>query len=206
MSTYIPSVSVLVPTTHDRGGFNDRIKHIFNSQDYPRKHLMLDYSDGFIGDKLNRMCESTLTDICLRMDSDDLYAYDWISWSVKVLQENDASVVGLSTLFFYNLHSGQAWRYSYGNSKPTWVAGATLCFWRHFWRTNPFPSVKTAEDNQFVWNAAQKGKVVAHDYVDGFMATIHPGNTSPRVLGDLRYSMCHPDVEEDIRSRWSVYL
>lgn len=176
-----PLVTVITPTTTDRTLFNRRIGEIFNSQDYPNKQHLFDFSSGTVGDKRNRLCRRAAGDIILHMDSDDIYAADWISKSVEALLSSDCSIVGLSTAKFHIPAKGKTWKYIYPPKEN--LIGATLCYHKSFWQSNMFRDIQEGEDNYFVRGSDFK----AHDYIDGFIATIHEGNTSKKNVSGERW-------------------
>jgi hypothetical protein len=110
------------------------------------------------------------------MDSDDWYGIQWVSRSVDFLLASGADVVGLSSLLFYDDAEELAWKYGY--PKRGWVAGATMCYRKSFWEHHNFPNLQIGEDNEFCKNA----KVEPHSFIGGFLARIHPGNTSRKTV------------------------
>lgn len=169
-----PLVSVITPTTHARLEYNERIRHIFAMQDYPNKEHVFDYGEGNTGEKRNRCCDMAIGSIILHMDSDDLYASDWISKSVDALLKSHKQLTGLSSFNFHNIDTDRYFNYTY--QKVENMAGATLCYYKSFWEGNKFMPVGVGEDVHFV-----RGKdYFAHDYIDGFLATIHKANTCPK--------------------------
>ncbi len=200
-----PLVTVIVPTTHDRTEFNEAISRTFDSQDYLNKYLHFDSGPESIGRKLNNMCSGAMGDIIIRMDSDDKYADNWISKQVEALITSGADITGLSSLYFYDIETGGAWKYTYGRPTPPWVAGATMCFWKKFWERNHFMDKSIGEDNSFVWNAPQGTKVFCHDYIEGFMAIMHGSNVSgKRALQNVRFAQCSEEKEKELMTRWDM--
>lgn len=202
-----PFVSVIVPTTEDRADYNARIERIFHYQDYPLKELLFEYHPGTIGDKRNRLCVRALGDIIIHQDSDDLYATDWISKSVRTLVESEADVIGLSMLYFYDERNGAWYIYTYPQEhRNNWLAGATFAYRRDFWKSSPFPYKNVGEDLGFLLGTHRKPKVVSHSYMEGFVATIHDGNTCKKVITNPRYRRCTVEEEEVLFERWKVFV
>lgn len=178
-----PSVTVITPSTHDRDAFNQRVISQVQNQDYPNiiEHLF-DYDNLPIGSKRNRLCEAASGDIIVTMDSDDVYATDWVSKSVESLRTSGANVTGLFSCYFYD---GKVMRkyqqQTVINGKPVkqTLVGATLCYWRDTWLGCNFKPVNEGEEHNFVANA---GKIYCHDYIDGFCAILHGGNTSSQTV------------------------
>lgn len=175
---FLPTVTVVVPTTRDRQEFNERIQKIFDAQDYPHKQILFNYEDITIGEKLNKMCEEAYGAVILRMDSDDVYTSTWISASVDNLIKTGADIVGLSSMYMYDAEADVTYLYDAGPlAKDTWIAGATMCFRKSFWEANRFQHISRIEDNYFLNGVVRKPKIFSHDFIDGFCATIHSGNT-----------------------------
>lgn len=127
---------------------------------------------GSIGFKRNHLCHFAKGDIIIHMDSDDYYAPDWITRSITALGDND--MTGLRHGYFYNTATGIG-KYYHTNTPQPYVLGATMCYRKRIWEANPFPeNVQFGEDAAFM---AHAGRVVNHDYIDGFAAIIHGNNT-----------------------------
>ena len=61
------------------------------------------------------------------------------------------------------------------DDKP-WLCGATMAYKKSFWENHKFVDLQVGEDYDFVWNSG--GNVFAMDYLHGFIAILHPHNTS----------------------------
>lgn len=164
-------VACITPTTHEREEFNDRITQIFNYQDYPNKVHLFDYSDNLIGVKRNCLCDSTDADIIISLDSDDLYAPDWVSKCVEALPGVD--LVGLQSCYFHDVVKNEVYEYTNG-SPQLYFPEATLAYWRKTWERNNFANVNEGEGLSFVANGGVKRDI---GYKQGFLATIHGSNT-----------------------------
>lgn len=199
----LPLVSVICPTTHDRKSYNETILNNFIRQDYINKKLTFDYNSGTIGDKRNRLCEAAVGEVICHFDSDDIYSDDWISESVRSLLVSRADIVGLSQLNFYDQAKQAGYQYTYNDPVRPWVAGATMCYLKSFWEKNRFVRWQTGEDQMFC-NGAAGGipKIYDHGYIEGFLASIHEGNTSRRQLYNPRYRRMSEQEEEEIRRRF----
>ena len=192
------------------------IRH-FLAQDYPNKELII-LDDGqkaaadsacsdqsitymrldtklALGAKRNLACKESRGDIVVHWDDDDWMASWRLSYQVQALIENNAEVCGLDKLYFYNAERDQAWQYVYPDRARFWVAGATLCYQKSFWRRNPFPNINVGEDTRFVWSGDSR-KMVALPDSNFYVAMIHPGNTSPKRTSDPRY---RPIAADQIR-------
>ncbi len=195
-----PFVSVIIPTTHDRKKYNEDILNMYCRQDYPYKELLWDFSDEKIGTKRNMLCGRARGEVIVHFDSDDKYGDDWISRSVQCLIEKEADIVGLRKLNFYNEVTGEGWAYTYPSNMRAWCAGATLCYWRSYWERTLFYGIQVSEDTTFT---NRTSNIWAHDYVEGFLASIHEGNTSRRNLGDgSSFRRCSEEENIKIRKRF----
>jgi hypothetical protein len=183
------TVSIVTPTTQDRQLFNERISTIGKLQDYPYivEHLF-DYSDSIIGTKRNKLVSKTIGDIIIHMDSDDVYATDWVSKCVQELQDNPtADIVGLSQFY-----ATGGYKYIGSNtSKIVW--GATMAYRKTFWERNKFADMHIGEDYMF----CKKANTHINPYINGFLTTIHSGNTSPKNTTNSAWvSLCRKDIPD----------
>lgn len=201
-----PIVTVVCPTTEDRKEFNERIYANFLAQDYPHKQFMFDKGDGTIGAKLNRMCEKAMGDVIVRFDSDDVYSSNWLTQSVYTLITEEADVVGLSKIYFFDPEQKAVWLYTYPNAEGIrpWMGGATLCFWKNLWRNNPFQDININEEGVFLFGSPAGTKFIAHNYTEGFVATIHPGNTSKKIVENARYRRLTEEEEQDFFKKRNI--
>lgn len=188
----LPSVSIITPTTLDREQFNDRIKAIGLMQDYRGEweHLF-SIDDGSIGSKLNYLCAKADGDIIIRMDSDDRYSLDWVTNCVAALLISKADIVGLSNAYFYRESDRQLLEYANQPNSQLYLCGATLAFHRKAWERKPFPETSNGED--LYWQTGN-GKLFAHDYKHGFLATLHGNNTCSHKAVPImkKVALCHP--------------
>ncbi len=139
-------VTVITPTTTDRLHFNERIRELFAAQDYPNKEHLFDYDSGNIGAKRNRLCGIANGEIILHFDSDDYYAPDWISKSVKELLSAPCDMVGLSTAYFHSKSLNKTWQYVYPPHEN--MIGSTLCYYKSYWERNKFRDISAQEKKE----------------------------------------------------------
>jgi glycosyltransferase involved in cell wall biosynthesis len=197
-----------MPTANREQFIPAAIQH-FLKQDYPNKELII-VDDGTnsiehlvpkndvikyfrlenstkktTGEKRNIACEKSLGEIIAHWDDDDFYAADWLSFSVKILQENEAAICGLSQLYFYSPTEKKCWQYFYPAHEKAWVAGATMVYKKSLWQQNNFKHKQIGEDNDFVWSCSEK--IFVHDYINGFVATVHANNTSVKRMMSSRW-------------------
>jgi glycosyltransferase involved in cell wall biosynthesis len=221
-----PFVTCIMPTRGRRLFVSQAIKY-FLRQDYPYRELII-VDDGIdtvrdltlenprirylcldhkltIGAKRNLACQAASGEIIVHWDDDDWMA-DWrLSYQVKYLLRRRADICGLNKVFYYDQSSKQAWQHicSQRRSKP-WVAGGTLCYTQTFWQTNPFLNINIGEDTEFLWGENPK-RVVIPPKSTFYVALIHPGNTSPKRIGNGWYSCSTEEVRHLIGKDWDFY-
>lgn len=200
--------------TANRFPFAHRAIRYFLDQDYPHKELIvLDDGDDSLADQIgsvekcryvrldqrtplgakrNLACKEAAGDIIVHWDDDDWMASWRLSYQVKALIESNAAVCGLDKLYFYEPARDQAFQYVYPERARFWVAGATLCYLKSFWRENPFPNINVGEDTRFVWGGDAR-KMIALPDASFYVAMIHPGNTSRKRTSDPRYRLVAPE-------------
>jgi len=201
-------VSVITPTAN-RYHLLKRCVEQFEAQDYANKELIIgDGSDTALyyntipdrrfmnrhtiitlkgltlGIMRNNLCGHANGEIILHMDDDDIYAPDWITKSVEALLSSGGGCTGLSKAYFR--HGEQWYLYKAQENAQPYVCGATMCYFRELWMRNPFNNVNRGEDLQFQTNAG----VRAHNYINGFTATIHGDNIASysKILGSREFS------------------
>lgn len=188
--TSIGKVTIITPTTADRDEFNQRIRQIVKSQDYDGEieHL-IGFGKASIGIKRNELCSRATGDIILHFDSDDLYAPDWISRSVKALTDSKAELTGLSSCYFYDI-SGKLYEYKWTGGQP-YICEATMCYWRKAWDRVKFANTSDGEGKVFCANT----RVKAHGYKEGFAAIRHGKNTISNIIfGIKEMALIHRQV------------
>jgi cellulose synthase/poly-beta-1,6-N-acetylglucosamine synthase-like glycosyltransferase len=205
MSKHNPLVSILIPSTSDRKEFNDRILKMMRAQDYDNKEIVFDYGPGKIGEKRNRLAWSAKGDIILQADSDDYYRSDWVSKNVEMLIGGSYDVVGMDHIIFCSEFLGRMWKYDPKDN--VWISGATLCYWKKVWEEYPFRERQIGEDTTWMQNMPDKFKVHLHDYIEGFMASIHKGNTMGKNTDDkFHYTELSTFEVEKIIHLWGKEL
>lgn len=174
-----PSVLIITPSTPDRAYMHDRLISIIRRQSRHYDGQITsawDWSNRPIFEKLNSMIRDNVSDIVIRMDSDDLYSDDWVARSVSALVSLSADITGLDNAYFYNTITGQTREYICKPHQQSFILGATMCFCRYAWERRPFAPVRDniGEDAHF---QANNGIVLPHGYKQGFIATVHGSNT-----------------------------
>jgi glycosyltransferase involved in cell wall biosynthesis len=140
---------------------------------------------GSIGVKRNFACEQATGEIIMHWDDDDWYAYDWISKQIEVLESVDADICGLNEITFFSPLANKYWKYADKNTERPWLSGATMAYRRSFWQEHPFKDIQIGEDYDYIWNTG--AKIYAHDYSDGFIATLHNANTTLKPFEDPKH-------------------
>jgi len=194
----VPFVSCIMPTA-DREKYLPLAINYFLEQDYPNAELIIIddgrrsmrllipdhpkikyiYSEpiGSIGLKRNYACAKAQGEIIMHWDDDDWHAADWISKQVEALLLSEADVCGIEHVHFFSPVADTLWLgTAICREKASWLNGATLAYWKTFWATNPFKDKQTAEDDAFLKYPGIK--IYAHGYIDGFVAILHPTNTT----------------------------
>ena len=226
----LPMVSCIMPTA-DRRDFLPRAIKSFLSQDYEYKELII-VDDGedkihdlipqdepsikyiplqekcTIGTKRNLACKNADGEIIVHLDDDDQFSMHWISIQVNSLLKSEADITGIDMPIFYEPSSGNAWQYTYRNQhKKEWVHGATLCYTKSFWESNPFKDINEGEDAYFLWSDTEK-KIIPHFEIMHYLGTIHSSNTSPKNTDDISWRSVKFDQikcfsKVSFKSQWS---
>lgn len=223
-----PMVSCIMPTADRRSFVPQALRH-FLRQDYANRELIIldDGTDNVadlippndriryvrmqqrcsMGAKHNLACELACGDIIVHWDDDDWMAERRLSYQVKELMSQPVNTLcGLSRLLFYDPRLNKAWAYEYPSGGPTWVAGATFCYFKSFWEEHRFPDMNEGADTVFVWNL-RNVNVLAHQDHTFFVATVHSHNTSPKHTESLGW---HPLSSKTIQALldkedWAFY-
>lgn len=207
----VPKVSCIMPTADRRELVRVAIEN-FLAQGYANKELVI-IDDGHeriddllpregaicyqriergltVGEKRNLACALAQGEIIIHWDDDDWRSDQWIGVQVRHLLEGKADITGLDQPYFYNPYLEQAWQYIYpkddGRNWPAWVHGGTLCYWKSFWKSNPFPKLNIGEDVEFLWSRHPK-RVVPHRGIYLYVAFIHDRNASPKHTWNSRF-------------------
>ena len=196
-----PMVSCIMPTADRRTFLPQAIRH-FLKQDYPGRELIIvdDGSDSVadlipehetiryvrlperisMGAKHNLACHMARGEMIVHLDDDDWNAAWRLSYQVEsLLQHPEKGICGLSRVLFYEPTAQQAWEYLYPSNGRPWVYGATFCYRRAFWERHRFPDMNEGADTTYIWNL-DGSQVLPLENHRFFVATVHPGNTSPK--------------------------
>lgn len=196
-----PLVSCIMPTANRQKYIPLAIQN-FLEQDYPNKELVIIddgaisilplladdpqikyfYSDSpkTVGMKRNEAGEKASGEIIMHWDDDDWRAADWITKQLHFLLNSGADICGIEHVNFYAVVTDTLWQgTSLNRNNPHyrgWLNGATLAYRKSFWRQHPFKDLNSGEDDDFI--SSPEAILFAHDYIDGFIAVLHPKNTT----------------------------
>lgn len=201
-----PHVSCIMPTAN-RGKFVPLAIDHFLNQDYRNAELII-IDDGkepvkalipkhhrikyfyketisTIGTKRNHACEQANGEIIMHWDDDDWYAEDWISKQLIAIESSGADICGLNDIIFFSPIVNKYWRATDKKIERPWIAGATMVYKKKFWQQHPFKDLQVGEDYDYIWNTG--ATTFAHDYIDGFIATLHAHNTTLKPFEDSKH-------------------
>jgi glycosyltransferase involved in cell wall biosynthesis len=206
----LPFVTCIMPTAN-REKFVPLAVGYFTEQNYPNKELVIIddgsrsvadllpsnpqlryfYTEplGSIGLKRNYAIEKARGSIIIHWDDDDWHAFDWISQEVNFLLKTGADITGIRHAHHYSPIMGSFWQGDAENrnnpNSKVWLHGATLAYQKAYWEKHPFKDLQKGEDEEFVQHP--DANVYAHEYIDGFIAILHPHNTTVKPFEELRF-------------------
>lgn len=137
-----------------------------------------------IGAKRNLGAENARGSVICHWDDDDWSGPERISDQVRRLHESGLPVTGYRSMRFTD--GTKSWLYRHSN--PLFAVGTSLCYLRSWWQEHPFQSKQVGEDNHFVEEAIATRAIVSVDASEMMYATIHPSNTSPRLLNSTNWT------------------
>ena len=130
-----------------------------------------------VGEKRNLGCEAARGGIIAVWDDDDYSAPQRLEFQLSRLETTQKTVTGFRVMKFTD--GRRWWRYT-GHSG--FVLGTSLCFRREWWRKYPFAGMQVGQDEMFGAEAQRAQQLAVEGDHDLMYATVHPGNTSPRVI------------------------
>lgn len=190
--------------TRNRREWLPKAIQCFQSQTYPNRELLI-LADGadvrdllpaeqpdsqtvrlihlegaaLIGEKRNFGCERAQGELIAHWDDDDWSAPERLADQVGRILESGKAVTGYRSMQFVHT-SGARWDFE---SAENYSLGTSLVYRRSFWKANPFQAVKIGEDNRFIDRANALGEFVSAPGNGLMYATLHDGNTSPKIMG-----------------------
>src|SRR5262249_16272124 len=133
-----------------------------------------------IGDKRNFGASLAKGRYIAHWDDDDYSAPDRLLDQVSRIQDSGLPVTGYSEIDFTD---GQQWWRFTGDAG--YAPGSSLLYEKQWWEKHQFQRIQIGEDGAFVRDARERGQIVTTPSNGMLTATIHPGNTSPRLTGEL---------------------
>jgi glycosyltransferase involved in cell wall biosynthesis len=204
-----PLVSCIMPTANREKYISYAIRY-FLQQNYPNKELII-LDDGLkpvdrfipsvpqikyyytmpvgtIGTKRNVAINLTSGEIIMHWDDDDWHSYDWISKQVSFLYKSGADISGIKHVNYYSPIMNRFWKgdtQTLNKLNPSkWLNGATIAYWKSYWRKHKFKDLQKGEDDDFINH--QDAEIFAHSYIDGFIAVLHADNTTIKFFENPR--------------------
>jgi glycosyltransferase involved in cell wall biosynthesis len=132
-----------------------------------------------IGEKRNFGCSRAEGEVICHWDDDDWSAPGRLARQVEMLNESGLLVAGFHSMRFTD--GNDWWKYQ---GRKQYALGTSLCYRREWWQQTPFSLAQIGEDNTMVEAAQRAGQIVSEDAGELMWASIHPGNTSPRMIAD----------------------
>ncbi len=140
--------------------------------------LVLEGAPG-IGDKRNLGCNHARGEVIAHWDDDDYSAHTRLADQLARLDSSGKPVTGYHAMRFTD--GTRWWKFE---GKKSYALGTSLCYRKEAWQRNKFPAIQVGEDNHFVAVAAARGELVTADAGELMYANNHPGNTSPKYIGE----------------------
>ena len=158
-----------------------------------------------VGAKRNRGCREARGELIAHWDDDDWMATWRLSYQVRELLKFGADICGLRQLYYWGPGPEQAWEYVYEAESRPWVAGGTMLYRRSLWEESPFQEISVGEDNEFLWSETAKRVLPLVDR-RFYVAGIHAGNTSPKVITPERWRPVPMDeIQQVVGEEWPEY-
>lgn len=191
-------VSVIMPTK-SRYKFLPLALRKFDSQTYPNKELILVDSsfepipEGFdfgpnvtyfridpktsLGEARNTACKFATGEIIAHFDDDDYYEPTYLESTVyTLLCQDQIQLVGFHSWYYYDTINELG--YYYTHPRRPYATGATMVYYREYWKTHPFPDISQGEDRRFSNAAWAEGVLFSSGGGHDFIARIHADNSN----------------------------
>ena len=130
-----------------------------------------------IGEKRNIGCANAAGEIIAHWDDDDHSSPERLNDQVQRLIETGKNVTAYHSMKFSD---GKNWWQYQGD--PSFGFDTSLCYLKSFWERHDFGHVNDGLEMSFRAAAIREGQFVSTDAGDMMFASIHPGNTGPRVM------------------------
>lgn len=138
-----------------------------------------------IGYRRNVAVSNARGAVIIHFDDDDQSYPGRITDQVSRLESTGKSVTGYHSLKF---HDGEKW-FQYRNDS-NWAFDTSLCYRKSFWQKYPFAPINDGLEAGFRDAAIREGQFISVDGSEMMHATIHAGNTGPRIMtpGNLNWT------------------
>jgi GT2 family glycosyltransferase len=130
-----------------------------------------------IGVKRNFGVENARGKYIAHWDDDDISAPDRLLDQVDRIRASGKPVTGYNQVDFIDRDAW--WRYT---GDDNFAPGSSLLYEKEWAQQHPFPPIQIGEDGKFVEAARERAEIVTVPSNGMLTATIHPGNTTPRIL------------------------
>ena len=154
-----------------------------------------------LGAKRNWCVEHARGDLIAHWDDDDWYGPERLERQVAAMQAQAAEVCGLDCPRFYDLASGNSYRYE---TVRAYAYSATLMYTREYWGRSPFPDIQVGSATPFVWGPGRLSRAAILSDSDWYVGIAHGSNTSRKEFNRSEYRRW-PSVEPVIGADWSFY-
>lgn len=201
-------VSCVCPTMPGRERFIPVMYKSFLSQIYPTTELII-LTDGpvrhhavqenafvryltngeiykTLGAKRNAVNAFANGEIIVHFDDDDWSDPSRILQQVNFLKATGGQVVGYHDILYWRETDGHTFKYRYAGMGD-YASGTSLCYYREYWRTHPFPELKVGEDASFVFRAKSLGVLHSEDSQGMIVAVSHQGSSAKPDLGSSQF-------------------
>lgn len=135
-----------------------------------------------VGEKRNVGCEQARGEVIAIWDDDDWSGPNRLTDQVRRLEESGLALTGYRTMRFTD---GAKW-WLYRGDRDVALA-TSMMFRRPWWLHRKFGFEQVGQDESFWGDAVMAQQFTTVDDETNMYATIHPGNTSPRILADPHY-------------------
>jgi len=169
-----------------------RIRYISIGQRFPQP----------IGSLRNLVCEEALGKIIIHWDDDDWSHPLRIAQQVRMLQDNPKlRVVGYSSLLYWREPDNARFKFE---SKHHYCVGTSQCYYREYWKANPFKDLHQGEDTEFQERAQILGVMGSTPGLGFVVARAHEANTWRAPLENRK--QFYPAKEEEFPIEFNAFL
>lgn len=167
-------ISCILLASPGRERLRDMAIRCYERQTYQdRELIIIDGTQGVIGDLRNAACERATGDLIAHWDDDDWSHPERLERCAALLVERNLAVTGLCRMPFWDCDTQAA--YLYDSQPDTFQVGTSLLYRRDWWEQHRFPSTSAAEDVAFVYATPREKRLSLSDYL--MVATCHGANT-----------------------------